>query len=147
MVLVIAIRLSILPKQHSNLQDFIKDRFVHIMEELINSAREINTKKLVVLCRLEPGCLGPDGAEHINTFCQVAERALVNLNADVCHWFLAPRLDKSLIEIQYSLAGKVLSRDKAVKFISSFDQDLDDIEERFEDKLTQLINQYIARKR
>ncbi|QDE31343.1 MULTISPECIES: hypothetical protein [Shewanella] len=117
------------------------------MEELINSAREISTKKLVILFRLEPGCLGPDGVNHIDTFCHVAEQALVNLNSDVCHWFLAPRFDKNLIEIQYSLAGKVLSRDKAVKFIESFSQNLDEIEERFEDKLTQLINQYIARKR
>jgi len=117
------------------------------MEELINSAKALNAKKLVVLCRLEPGCLGPDGIDHIDAFCKVAERALVNFNADICHWCLAPRLDKSLIEIQYSLAGKVLSRDKAIKFISSFEQDLDVIEERFEDKLTQLINQYIARKR
>jgi hypothetical protein len=117
------------------------------MEESINSTRDINTSKLVILCRLEPGCLGPDGVDHINTFCRVAERALVTLNADVCHWLLAPRVDKSLIEIQYSLAGKVLSRDKAIKFIGSYDQDLNVIEERFEDKLTQLINQYIARKR
>ncbi|MGX9463184.1 hypothetical protein ACWXWU_18390 [Shewanella sp. A14] len=117
------------------------------MEELINTAREINPKKLVILCRLEPGCLGPDGVDHIDTFCQISERALANLNADVCHWFIAPRFDKSLVEMQYSLAGKVLSRDKAVKFIGSFEQDLDLIEERFENKLTQLINQYIARKR
>jgi hypothetical protein len=117
------------------------------MEELIKSPREISTKKLVVLCRIEPGCLGPDGVDHINAFCQVAERTLVNLNADVCHWFLAPRFDKNVIEIQYSLAGKVLSRDKALKFIASFEQNLDEIEGRFEDKLTQLINQYIARKR
>jgi hypothetical protein len=116
------------------------------MEQWINSATEIRTMKVVILFRLEPGCLGPDGADHIETFCHVAERALVNLNADVCHWFLAPRLDKSLTEIQYSLAGKVLSRDKAVKFIDSFEQNLDEIEARFEDKLTQLINQYIARK-
>ena len=116
------------------------------MDELINNVREANTKKLVILFRLEPGCLGPDGVNHIDTFCHVAEQALTNLNADVCHWFLTPRFDKNLNEIQYSVAGKVLSRDKAVKFISSFNQNFDEIEERFEDKLTQLINQYIARK-
>jgi hypothetical protein len=117
------------------------------MEALRNSTTDISTKKLVILFRLEPGCLGPDGVDHIETFCHVAERALVTLNADVCHWFLAPRFDKNVIEIQYSLAGKVLSRDKALKFIASFEQNLDEIEGRFEDKLTQLINQYIARKR
>lgn len=116
------------------------------MEDLLNIRSQHSATKLVILYRLEPGCLGPDGVDHIATFCQLAERALVHLNADICQWFLAPRFDKSLIEFQYSLAGKVLSHDKAVKFVASFDQQLDVIEAQFEDKLTQLINQYIARK-
>ncbi|UAL41644.1 hypothetical protein K8B83_12070 [Shewanella inventionis] len=116
------------------------------MEDLLNSSGHNSMQKLVILCRLEPGCLGPDGVGHIITFSQLAERSLANFNADICQWFISPRFDKSLAEIQYSLAGKILPRDKAIKFVQSFDQNLDDIEERFEDKLTQLINQYIARK-
>ena len=116
------------------------------MEDLLNSTRQYSPQKLLILFRLEPGCLGPDGVDHIETFCQLAERTLANLNADVCQWFISPRFDKSFVEIQYSLAGKVLPRDKAIKFVQSFEQNLDTIEERFEDKLTQLINQYIARK-
>ncbi|MGI2170924.1 hypothetical protein ACROAE_12195 [Shewanella sp. MF05960] len=116
------------------------------MEDLLKSTQQYSPQKLLILFRLEPGCLGPDGVDHIDTFCQLAERTLTHLNADVCQWFISPRFDKSLVEIQYSLAGKVLPRDKALKFVQSFEQSLDTLEERFEDKLTQLINQYIARK-
>ena len=112
----------------------------------MNNPIPINDNKMVILFRLEPGCLGPDGADHINTFCSIAQRAIVTLNADVCHWLLEPRFDKSLEEIQYSLAGKTLSKEKAAKYLQSFGLNIDELEEHFEDKMTKLINQYIARK-
>ncbi|WP_434926134.1 hypothetical protein ACRWQM_08775 [Shewanella sp. HL-SH5] len=102
--------------------------------------------KMVILYRLEPGCLGPDGIDHIEIFCSIAERALQSLNADICQWQLTPRFDKSLDELQYSLAGKILTKDKAAKYVLACDADLAQLEEFFEDKLTELINKYIARK-
>ncbi|MCL1142494.1 hypothetical protein [Shewanella gaetbuli] len=102
--------------------------------------------KLVILYRLEPGCLGPDGLDHIEVFCQIAQRALATLNANICYWQLTPRFDKSLAELQYSLAGKTLTRDKAAIYVSACQADLTQLEEFFEDKLTLLINRYIARK-
>jgi len=102
--------------------------------------------KLVILYRLEPGCLGPDGIDHIEVFCLIAQKALQSLNADICQWQLTPRFDKSLDEAQYSLAGKILTKDKAIKYMHACNAELSQLEEFFEDKLTELINKYIARK-
>jgi hypothetical protein len=112
------------------------------MSNLLSTA----DNKLVILFRLEPGCLGPDGIEHIEVFCAIAERALQSLNQQVCRWQLTPRYDKSLDEVQYSLAGKVLPLDKAVKYLQACDTELSQLMEHFEDKLAQLINQYLDRK-
>ncbi|ARD22406.1 MULTISPECIES: hypothetical protein [Shewanella] len=102
--------------------------------------------KLIVLYRLEPGCLGPDGIEHIDTFCQLAQQTLANLDTETCQWFLEPRFDKKRDEMAYCLANKMLTRAQAAKYLHRFGQDLELVQETFEDKLTLLINQYIARK-
>lgn len=105
----------------------------------------ISDTNLVILCRLEPGCLGPDGVDHIETFCRVAQKALTTHEADVCHWILEPRFDKGLEEFQYSLAGKSLTREQAQKYLALAHREWGPFEEKFEDKLTQLINLYLAR--
>lgn len=38
---------------------------------------------LLILHRLEPGCLGPDGADHVEQFCQLAEKAIQGLAPEV----------------------------------------------------------------
>ena len=32
------------------------------------------TTRLTIQIRIEPGCLGPDGKQHIDTFCTAASR-------------------------------------------------------------------------
>ena len=105
-----------------------------------------NDKKLSVLCRIEPGCLGPDGLSHIESFCLVAQHAIQYFDADVSMWVLVPRYDKSLDEIQYSVGSKLLSAEQTAKYMKAFGRDLDAFEERFHDKLTVMINQFLARK-
>jgi hypothetical protein len=107
---------------------------------------KIIDNKLVILCRLEPGCLGPDGIEHIETFCVMAQKALVTHESDICHWLLEPRFNKSLEEFQYGLKGKLLTKEQAKKYLLLAHREWGNFEEKFEDKLTQLINLYIARK-
>ena len=36
-------------------------------------------KKLTIQIRVEPGCLGPDGKEHIETFCVAAAKIFAAL--------------------------------------------------------------------
>ncbi|WP_237158852.1 hypothetical protein [Shewanella khirikhana] len=101
---------------------------------------------LLILHRLEPGCLGPDGADHVEQFCQLAEKAIQGLAPEVCQWQLVPRFDKSLPEMSYFLGSKQLTKEQTDRYLEMFSLEIDEFEERFHAKLTQLINQYLARK-
>ncbi|MEL4430658.1 hypothetical protein [Shewanella mangrovisoli] len=103
-------------------------------------------RTVAVLCRVEPGCLGPDGREHIEAFCALAQQAMKHFAADVVTWTLVPRYDKTLPEMEYSVANKSLSRAQVTQYFNTLGQDVDAFEEAFNDKLTAFINLYLARK-
>ena len=100
-------------------------------------------KKLTVIFRLEPGCLGPDGSDHIEAFCGVAQRQIATMDADFVHWVLIPRFDKSLAEMQYKVSDKNLSHEQAVKYLSMFDKELDEFEEHLHDRVAHMIDEYL----
>lgn len=102
-------------------------------------------KKLLVKFRLEPGCLGPDGADHIVNFCEFAQNELKSINIDFAEWKLSPRFDKSLPEIEYSVLGKRLNMNQVSKYFKSFNQELADCEELLDEKLAMLIERYLNR--
>ncbi|ACA86664.1 hypothetical protein [Shewanella woodyi] len=101
-------------------------------------------KKLTVLCRVEPGCLGPDGLDHIESFCRFSHQELKKIDSDFIKWLPLPRYDKSLAEMEYSVDSKLLSRDKASQYLAHFKCELDEFEEHFHDKLSTLINEFLA---
>ncbi|NMH64044.1 hypothetical protein [Shewanella salipaludis] len=102
-------------------------------------------QKLTLLCRLEPGCLGPDGAQHIEAFCTLAQQALQSYRADIAIWQLTPRYDKRLSEMSYRLGDRPLTPAQSDKYLALFNLSLDEFEEKFQDKLTGLITQFLAR--
>lgn len=102
-------------------------------------------KKLMVLFRVEPGCLGPDGIEQIEKFCQFAQNEVASIDADFVHWDIVPRFDKSLPELEYKVSHKKLSHDKAAKYLNIFKKCLDEFERHLNDKLASLIDIYLAR--
>lgn len=102
-------------------------------------------KKLTVTFRVEPGCLGPDGAEHIEGFCKFAKQAVVKLDSDFVRWVITPRYDKTLDETEYKTNNKKLDHDKAEKYVRAFGKELDDFEENLQDKLSVLIDEYLGR--
>lgn len=102
-------------------------------------------KKLTVTFRVEPGCLGPDGVEHIEGFCKFAKKSVAPLHGDFIRWVIVPRYDKTLPETEYKTNNKRLDHDKAAKYLRLFDQDLDDFEEHFQDTLSELIESYHGR--
>ena len=69
-------------------------------------------KKLVVVCRVEAGCLGSKGADHIDAFCEFAQKEYVEIDADYITWLVVPRNDKSQPEMQYRVNNKKISRDQ-----------------------------------
>ena len=101
-------------------------------------------KKLTVLFRLESGCLGPKGDDHIDDFCQLVQKEFVSFHSDYVHWDIVPRHDKSLPEMQYKINNKKLSHDKAAKFLDVFGKSLDEFEEQLHKKLALLIDQYLG---
>jgi translation initiation factor 2 alpha subunit (eIF-2alpha) len=102
-------------------------------------------KKLTVTFRVGPGCLGPDGIDHIQDFCKFAKKKVDGLDSDFIHWVITPRYDKSLLEAKYKTDNKHLDHDKAEKYLRVFGKELVDFEEHLEDKLSILIDQYIGR--
>jgi translation initiation factor 2 alpha subunit (eIF-2alpha) len=102
-------------------------------------------KKLTVTFRVEPGCLGPDGAEHIEGFCKYAKKEVAQLDADFVRWVITPRYDKSLPETEYKTNNKKLDHDKAEKYLRVFEKELDEFEEHLQDKLAELIDEYHGR--
>lgn len=104
-------------------------------------------KKLTVMCRVEPGCLGPDGIDHIESFCRFAHKELKKVDSDFVKWMPLPRYDKSLAEMEYSVDSKLLTRDKASQYLTYFKCELDEFEEHFNDKISILINEFLANKK
>ena len=102
-------------------------------------------KKLTVTFRVEPGCLGPDGAEHVEGFCKFAKKEVSALDADFVRWVITPRYDKSLPETEYKTNNKRLNHQMAEKYLRVFAKNLDEFEGHLQDKLADLIDQYLGR--
>ncbi len=101
-------------------------------------------KKLCVTFRLEAGCLGPQGEDHISAFCESAQVMVNKMHADFVNWSIVPRSDKSLAEIEYKLNNKKLTHDKAAKYLEIFGKNLDEFEENLQDKLALHIDKYLG---
>ena len=102
-------------------------------------------QKLAVTYRVEPGCLGPQGVDYIDDFCQFAEKKVADLDADFICWHITPRNNKSLAEMQYSVFGKCLTHDKADQYLRVFGKSLDEFEDHIQGECVDLINQYFGR--
>lgn len=100
-------------------------------------------KKLTVVIRLEAGCLGPDGEDHVEEFCHYAQKEVESIDSDFVHWEIMPRPDKDDAETEYRISNKNLSHDKAAKYLELFNRNLDEFEEHVHDKLIMLIEGYM----
>lgn len=101
-------------------------------------------QKLMVVCRVEPGCLGPEGKKHIREFCDYAQKQVETIDADFICWELVPRDDKSLPEMQYKIHNKKLTHDKAAKYLELFKKDLDVFEDHLHEKISHLVEEYLG---
>ena len=102
-------------------------------------------KKLSITFRVEPGCLGPDGAEHIDGFCKYAKTKIANTDANCTRWHIVPRYDKALAETEYKTNGKTLNHEQASLYLNAFGKHLEEFEEALQDKLADLIDKYLGR--
>ncbi|MCZ8530055.1 hypothetical protein IW644_11370 [Alteromonas sp. PRIM-21] len=102
-------------------------------------------KKLLVMYRIEPGCLGPQGADYVEEFCVFAKKKLKDNNGHCLRWTIKPRYDKTLPELEFQIKNAVLSRDNAAKYMDSFDIDIDAFEEELEESLADLVDAFFER--
>jgi len=101
-------------------------------------------KKLEVTYRVEPGCLGPQGVNYIDGFCDFASKKVETLDADFIRWNIIPRHDKNLTEMGYSVSGKILNYPQADQYLQIFGKTLDEFENHIQDECIALITQYMA---
>jgi len=101
-------------------------------------------KKLHVIYRLEPGCLGPKGENHINDFCTFALQKIEAIDENIIIWELQSRNDKTLPEMEYKINNKKLSYDQAEKYLEVFDRKIDEFEELSHEKISNLIEEYFS---
>ncbi len=102
-------------------------------------------KKLKVTFRVEPGCLGPNGAEMAEAFCQYAQANVATLDSNYIIWNILPRFDKTLPELEYHALNKRLNHQQAEKYLMLFSKSLDEFESHLEQKLSDLIESFCAR--
>jgi hypothetical protein len=104
-----------------------------------------NENTLTVLCRIEPGCLGPDGKDHIEGFCLFAQKAMPLIAPKFVSWVIVPRYDKTLPEIQYQLNDRKLTFPQFGKYLEMLEHDPDEFSTQLDDNLANLIDRYLSR--
>lgn len=102
-------------------------------------------KKITVIFRVEAGCLGPQGLSHVDKFCSEAVQKFRSDFPPYINWQIVPRHDKTLPELEYSIAGRPLSREHAERYLALFKQDIEDFEMQVFDELPELIDLFFGR--
>lgn len=105
----------------------------------------MSTPVLEVIYRVEPGCLGPQGKDYIEDFCKFSQPLVTAHTAGFMRWILVPRFDKSLPEMQCTLAGRSLTAAQAARIFAMYQADADSLEAELNEQLTLLIDQYFGR--
>jgi hypothetical protein len=102
-------------------------------------------KKLTFVCRVEGGCLGPEGEKLVARFCGYAMDEMESWHTDYLNLKILPRIDKTMPEFDYQISGRGLSRDQAGKYLTLFQQNPDALEDELNSHLVELINRYLDR--
>ena len=103
--------------------------------------------KLTILYRIEPGCLGPNGDQHLDQFCALANTMVANNSALLNHivtWVIEPRWDKTLPEMQFKLIRKSITHDQAATYLKAIGHELDSLESTLVKAITAQVNQYLG---
>ncbi len=102
-------------------------------------------QKLTVIYRVEPGCLGPEGANLVDAFCTFAQPRFESLGSDCIIWQIIPRKNKAAPEMQYNISDKRLNHAQAEKYLAVFGKNLDELEGYLVETFTSLINEFMGR--
>mgnify|MGYP000403610622 CR=1 FL=1 len=99
---------------------------------------------LTILIRVEPGSLGPDGLDHIESFCQFCQKVFSKTTSKNLDWQIIPRYDKTLPEMSVLLNNKHLNIDKAEQLLALYQLSFDELEENSMERISNLIDRYLG---
>lgn len=99
-------------------------------------------RKLTITYRVEPGTLGPDGASHIEAFCQFLTERLQGFYPEVIQLKVVPRYDKQRPEKQFSIANKQISLTQATVYLDTLALDIDQIDDELDEQTSQLVDDF-----
>lgn len=103
-------------------------------------------QKLTVVFRVEPGCLGPDGKQYIEDFCELAVQVFARIDPELLDWDIVPRYDKTMPELQFKLGDRQLSSSQAERLLQQTKSfSMTQFEEQVNALLTKLIDHHLDR--
>jgi len=128
----------------ANCSKFSDNQIFKLSEDVMETRLPLY-KKLLVMYRIEPGCLGPQGTDYVEEFCVFAKKRLKDKHGHCLRWTIKPRYDKALPELEFQIKNGVVSRDNAAKYMDSFNIDIDAFEEELEESLADLVDAFFER--
>ncbi len=102
-------------------------------------------RRLLCLCRVEAGCLGPQGEAHIATFCDYANAHFAETLPASLRYLVEPRTGHQQPEVEYRLLNKRCRPDQVERYLQIHGQSLQDLEDSLDDRLIYLIERYFDR--
>lgn len=102
-------------------------------------------QQLLVICRIESGCLGPQGEEHVEAFCDYIKDKFPTPDLHFIRWEVTPREGLDFPELEYRLQGKRLLQNHAEKYLSMFNTKIEEFEDYIDDKIVDQIEQYFLK--
>ncbi|WP_299199128.1 hypothetical protein [uncultured Amphritea sp.] len=102
-------------------------------------------KKLLVIYRVEAGCLGPEGGSLVVAFCDFAQQSIQSLDSDLISWNIIPRNSKTDPEIEYNVVGKRISYAQATRYIELFGRTFDGFEAHLSERIAHYIEDFMNR--
>jgi hypothetical protein len=99
--------------------------------------------RIQLLYRVEPGCLGPDGIDQIEAFCQFAAEKIPPPNYAI--FSFTPRYDKLLDEKEYSLMNRKISDAQVTNYFEKIDKPLDEFESQVDELIAFAVDAFFNR--
>ncbi|GHB60628.1 hypothetical protein GCM10008107_07340 [Psychrosphaera saromensis] len=101
---------------------------------------------LKLIVRVEPGSLGPDGLDHVEAFCEVANKVFSKVDYIQLSFTIVPRYDKALPELELLMNDVTLPEQRATLLLDKLHVTFDQVEEEVMERISKLIDRFLGHK-
>jgi len=101
---------------------------------------------LQLMIRVEPGSLGPDGVDHVEAFCVVAEKVFAKVEFANLSFKVVPRYDKTQAELELFMNKISLPEQRARLVLDKLNVTFEQIEEEVMERISTLIDRFLGHK-